>query len=106
MDYEQRPKVHMKSGDPIKGYLPFEKNTHPTLKPFRLMLYLIMLATKPGYLVLDPFAGTGTTGMAAKALGRDFICIEKEQKWCDVARARIEATASLEPALPLSKARR
>ena len=63
------------------------------------MLWLITLATRPGYTVLDPFMGTGTTLMACKALGREGIGVEIDPHWCDVARARIAAVQ--EAALPL-----
>lgn len=67
------------------------KNNHPTVKPVKLMSYLITLASRPGDVVLDPFLGSGTTGIAAKLLSRDFIGIEREQEYCDIAEARIKA---------------
>ena len=57
------------------------------------MRYLVRLITPPGGTVLDPFAGSGTTGMAAKAEGFGFIGIEKEQEYVDISERRIEATA-------------
>lgn len=63
-------------------------NAHPTVKPVDLMEWLVKLVTAEGQTVLDPFAGTGTTCRAAKNLGREFVGIEKQAKWADVARAR------------------
>jgi len=69
------------------------QNNHPTVKPLKLMEYLCLLTKTPkGGIVLDPFAGSGTTGMAAKKTGRDFIGIEKEPEYCKIAEARIKAT--------------
>jgi site-specific DNA-methyltransferase (adenine-specific) len=68
------------------------KNNHPTVKPLKLMEYLCILTRTPfGGMVLDPFAGSGTTGMACKKLGRDYILIEKEPEYCKIAEARIKA---------------
>jgi site-specific DNA-methyltransferase (adenine-specific) len=67
--------------------------SHPTVKPLRLMEYLCILTKTPtGGVVLDPFLGSGTTAMAAKKTGRDFIGIEKEEEYCKIAEARIKAT--------------
>jgi DNA modification methylase len=73
-------------GATIKG-----KNTHPTVKPVTLMRYLCKLITPVGGIVLDPFFGSGTTGMAAALEGFGFIGIEKEKENCDIAKARIAA---------------
>ena len=62
---------------------------HPTQKPESLLYRVIMAGTKPGDVVLDPFFGTGTTGAAAKRLGRRFIGIEQDEKYIAVAKARI-----------------
>ena len=64
------------------------ENAHPTVKPIDLMEWLVKLVTAEGQIVLDPFAGTGTTCLAAKNLNRRFIGIERQAKWADVARAR------------------
>jgi site-specific DNA-methyltransferase (adenine-specific) len=69
------------------------KNHHPTVKPLALMRYLCRLVTPPGGLVLDPFMGSGTTGMAAKDEGFRFIGIEKEPEYLAIAERRIGATA-------------
>jgi hypothetical protein len=66
-------------------------NTHPTVKPTALMEWLIKLITPPGGVVLDPFMGSGSTGVAAKRLGFPFIGIEREQEYMDIATKRIES---------------
>ncbi len=66
------------------------KNSHPTVKPLALMEYLCTLTKTPtGGVVLDPFMGSGTTGIAARNTGRPFIGIEREQEYCEIAKARI-----------------
>ena len=65
-------------------------NLHPTVKPTDLMRYLINLITPPNGVVLDPFMGSGSTGKAAIRCGVNFIGIEKEQEYMDIAKARIE----------------
>jgi site-specific DNA-methyltransferase (adenine-specific) len=68
------------------------RNFHPTVKPVALMRYLVRLITPVGGVVLDPFLGSGTTGMAAKAESRDFIGIERESDYFDIAMSRVYAT--------------
>jgi DNA modification methylase len=66
------------------------RNNHPTQKPLSLMRYLCKLTKTPtGGVVLDPFGGSGTTGLAAIAEGRDYIIIEKEPEYCQIIRRRI-----------------
>jgi len=68
------------------------KNNHPTVKPIKLMEYLCTLTKTPtGGIVLDCFAGSGTTGIACKLTDRPFILIEKEPDYCKIAKARIKA---------------
>lgn len=67
-----------------------EGNMHPTVKPIKLMEYLIKLVTPPGGIVLDPFMGSGTTGVAAKNLGFDFVGIEMNQEYFEIAKRRYE----------------
>jgi site-specific DNA-methyltransferase (adenine-specific) len=67
-----------------------KKNNHPTVKPTDLMRYLINLVTPPNATILDPFMGSGSTGKAAVRCGLNFIGIEKEQEYMDIAKARIE----------------
>jgi tRNA G10 N-methylase Trm11 len=65
-------------------------STHPTVKPIRLMSYLITLTTREGDTVLDPFVGSGTTVVAAKQLGRNGIGIEREAEYAEIAQARYD----------------
>lgn len=67
------------------------KNNHPTVKPIKLMAYLITLGSRKGDIVLDPFVGSGTTCIAAKRLKRKWIGIEKDPEYCKIAEARIKA---------------
>ena len=66
------------------------KNNHPTVKPTDLMLYLIRLVTPKGGTTLDPFMGSGSTGKAAIRGGFDFIGIEREKEYMEIAEARIQ----------------
>ena len=63
---------------------------HPTQKPLKLIQQVLLTASKKGDLVLDPFLGSGATAVVAKALGRDWIGIEKEKKYVDLAYNRIK----------------
>lgn len=67
------------------------KNNHPTVKPLTLMEYLITIYTKKGAVILDPFCGSGTTAMASKKTGREYIAIEKEEEYIKIAEKRIKA---------------
>ncbi len=64
---------------------------HPAEKPVPLLRYLIEISG--GHLVLDPFVGSGSTLVAAKQLGRSAVGIELEERWCELASNRLEATA-------------
>jgi DNA modification methylase len=66
------------------------KNIHPTVKPTELMKYLIRLVTPKGGVVLDPFMGSGSTGKAAVREGMEFIGIEREEEYYEIAKQRIE----------------
>ena len=66
-------------------------NIHPTVKPIKLMKYLCRLITPKGGTVLDPFMGSGSTGMAAKEENFEFVGIEKEEEYFNIATARIES---------------
>lgn len=65
------------------------QNHHPTVKPIKLMEYLVRLITPPGGTVLDPFMGSGTTGIAAKNLGFGFVGIERSEEYFEIAKRRI-----------------
>ena len=71
------------------------KNTHPTVKPQVLMKYLCRLVTPKSGTVLDPFMGSGSTGMAAKDEGFDFIGIEQEKEYFEIAKQRIKIISPL-----------
>ena len=66
------------------------KNNHPTVKPTDLMLYLIRLVTPKGGTTLDPFMGSGSTGKASVRGGFDFVGIEREEEYMEIAQARIQ----------------
>jgi site-specific DNA-methyltransferase (adenine-specific) len=66
-------------------------NNHPTVKPIALMRYLCRLVTPPGGVILDPFTGSGSTGLAAIREGFDFIGIELSADYVQIAKARILA---------------
>ena len=73
------------------------RKAHPTQKPEALLHRVLLGTSRPGDVVLDPFAGTGTTGAAARRLGRRFIGIERDSDYAKAARERI---ASVEPLSP------
>jgi site-specific DNA-methyltransferase (adenine-specific) len=72
-------------------HCPVERGGHPTQKPLRLVSDWVRLFSEPDELILDPFMGSGTTGLAALAQGRRFIGIERDPKYFDLACRRIEA---------------
>ena len=71
------------------------RNHHPTVKPVALMRWLVRLVTPPGGLVLDPFAGSGTTGLACITEQCRFVGIEREAEYVEIARRRIHSVAPL-----------
>jgi modification methylase len=73
------------------------RKAHPTQKPEALLRRVILATTKPGGLVLDPFFGTGTTGAAARSLGRHFIGIERDPDYAKAARERIASVLPFDP---------
>ena len=70
---------------------------HPTQKPEALLYRVILSTTKPGDVILDPFFGVGTTGAAAKRLGRRFVGIEREAEYIEHAKARIAKVIPIAP---------
>jgi DNA modification methylase len=86
-------KKEREAGRP-EGFTGKRWNTHPTVKPVALMRWLVRLVTPPGGLVLDPFTGSGTTGVAAHLEGFDFIGVEKDEEYCAIASARIGAVCA------------
>jgi site-specific DNA-methyltransferase (adenine-specific) len=75
--------------------LRVRRNIHPTVKPLALMRWLVRLITPPGGLVLDPFTGSGSTGAAAVLEGRQFLGIEREGEYVDIACARLTHWAAV-----------
>jgi site-specific DNA-methyltransferase (adenine-specific) len=71
-----------------------QKNFHPTVKPLDLMRWLVRLLTPPGGLVVDLFAGSGTTGCACALEGMNFVGVEREDDYIRIAEARIRFWAS------------
>jgi site-specific DNA-methyltransferase (adenine-specific) len=87
------------TGDKTPGTLLFypkpgkeekEDNFHPTIKPLALMKHLVNVFSSKGNLVIDPFMGSGTTGVACVETGRDFIGIEKYKKFFEISKKRIK----------------
>lgn len=77
----------------IRKIIP-SKDQHPTQKSVELSMHFIGLHTQPGDTVLDPFMGSGGTGVAAVRMGRNFIGCEIDPHWYDVAKRRIELESS------------
>jgi modification methylase len=83
------------------------RKAHPTQKPEALLYRVLLASTNPGDLVLDPFFGTGTTGAAAKRLGRRWLGIDRESAYAAAAEARIDKVRPLPPsALETAKGKR
>jgi site-specific DNA-methyltransferase (adenine-specific) len=81
-------KTTKKERNPTQG----PQNDHPTVKPLKLMRYLLtLLSTPAGGLVLDPFAGSGSTLLAAKLLGRPAMGIELDEHFCEIAASRLDS---------------
>jgi modification methylase len=72
------------------------RKTHPTQKPEALLQRVLLAASKPGDLVLDPFFGSGTTGAVARRLRRSYIGIERDAAYAEAARSRIDAVGALD----------
>jgi len=81
-----KPEVSEKTHDGLV------KNEHPTVKPLNLMAHLVKLVTRPGDIVLDPFAGSGTTLVAAKCAGRNFVGMDIDPGSVGIAKKRIKAS--------------
>jgi len=73
-----------------------ENTEHPTQKPEKIMAKLMLASSKPKDIILDPFLGSGTSAVVAAKLGRKFIGIEKDKKYCALAQKRL-ALASKNP---------
>ena len=82
----------------LPAIAPWEKSCgkHPTQKPLSLLSRIIMASTRPGAWILDPFAGSSTTGIAANLLGRQFLGIEREAEFAAMSKARREEINRIE----------
>jgi site-specific DNA-methyltransferase (adenine-specific) len=67
-----------------------ENTDHPTQKPEKLLAKIILASSNEGDLILDPFAGSGTTAVVAKKLNRRFVTIESDRKYCTLAVKRLQ----------------
>ena len=88
----QRDEGQEKFNVPQKNRPTTSKNIHPTTKPVKLMSYIITLFTREGDWVIDPFLGSGTTGIASKLLNRNFIGIEREKEYFDICEERLSVS--------------
>ncbi len=86
-DFLKKPNLQMRSVWAIGTPKPTEKTfgKHPTQKPFELLRRIVLASTNPGDNILDPFAGSSTTGLAAYYYGRKFVGIEIEQQYVDLS---------------------
>jgi len=75
------------------------RNFHPTVKPVDLMRWLVRLVTPPGGIVLDPFTGSGTTGIACRYENRPFVGVEREAEYIEIAERRIAAVDAVQVGL-------
>jgi DNA modification methylase len=83
-----QPSMNGGSGNPYNRGAAEVRNNHPTVKPLALMRWLVRLVTPPKGIVLDPFAGSGTTGLAALLEGFRAVLIERDPHYAEIARAR------------------
>ena len=101
-DFEEKPSHHNSGGigrkcsvekrlEENQTNTPTMKNIHPTVKPVSLMRYLTKLITPPGGICLDPFMGSGSTGIAARLEGFNFIGMEMDEEYIKIAEARINS---------------
>ena len=87
-----RPLAHASFFNTWRGSKP-QGGEHPTEKPLNLLRYIVQSVTPGGGLICDPFAGSGTTGVAALTQGYDFVGVERNPLYFDIACRRIEAAA-------------
>ena len=90
--YKNSKVSYQVNGTATSSELLPRKNNHPTVKPIKLMSYLITLFTRPGDWILDPFGGSGTTGLACKLLDRNHIYIDFTQEYYDIAQERLQVS--------------
>ncbi len=102
--HKGRPKPLKKEGlidvleypQPQSNYTK-DRRCHIHQKPYRLIEYLIYVSTQENDIVLDPFAGSGTTAVAAERLGRRWIAVEIQPGYCTIAKERIKYYANIKP---------
>jgi len=89
--YGNGPEIHKGAPYPtvIKSGSKPEQNGHPCPKPLEWIKWCVNLGSREGGTIIDPFAGSGTTGRAAKDLGRKCILIEREERYCEIAAKRM-----------------
>jgi len=85
-----QPSMNGGEGNPYNRGVKPVFNHHPTVKPIALMRYLVRLVTPPNGIVLDPFCGSGSTGVAAVLEGFRFIGIDISEEYCEIAKHRID----------------
>lgn len=92
-DFIKKPDRQMRSVWAISTPTPSEKKfgKHPAQKPYALLNRIVQACTRAGDVVLDPFSGSGTTGLAAHALGRQYIGIESDSAYLDLSIKRLES---------------
>lgn len=96
-DKSENPNTKGRKANPIDCITQNKKlhrdgNFHPTVKPIKLMEYLCKLITPPNGIILDPFMGSGSTGVAAKNIGFRFVGIELDRDYFEIAKKRIETS--------------
>ncbi len=79
-----------------------EREEHPTQKPLEIIERMIKASCPPGGVVLDPFMGSGTTAVAAKRCGRDFVGFELNPDYCAMIEKRLSLHPSIAPAVALA----
>lgn len=101
--FETEPPFYYTGKANARGEFVLHKNTHPTVKSDTLMQYLVRLITPPGGVVLDPFMGSGSTGVAALRLGMRFLGIEKQAEFVAIAIERLQHWRLPTPTTPRKK---
>ena len=104
-EYEElRRWFDCRNGDQFSDVWSFpaanERHGHPTQKPVNLMDYMVRLSVRHGGVCIDPFMGSGTTGVACTNLGRGFVGIERDKRYFDIACKRIEDAYRQSPLIP------
>ena len=98
-DFLKKPGKQMRSVWALNTPRPWEKKfgKHPTQKPYDLLKRIVLASTSEGDIVLDPFTGSSTTGLAAVAHGRKFIGIDTEKEYLDLSKKRYKEISRIKP---------